>query len=377
MTTATITETKVTATVTDDAVAATTADTTVSATIVDASVTGAQLALKADADADGVSGNLTQLDGSGNAVDAGYQLGTLRNTENIVANEFGSGKYELDLTPTQVIPGTYSTVTVDRFGRVVKGNASDTGIFTNGTHTMFIYQGDVYLDYGRFALRHSGLVIHYPLTTDASEQSSTTFDGTASNVTFDAADGPTNTGADRVPSFNGSTSHIDIFSSVLQSVYPFSAGSVIMPVKPSAAGIWNSSTRREFYRAYSNASNGFRLRHSNVANTLQVQYTAGGTTLSIDYLFGAEPTDWVWLGATWGDSANGDQLKLYVDGAQVGTTQTGAGAYGSTTLNSSRTLIGRDTTTGSDSWSGNIGRVTIVDRILTDAEMKYLHLQQA
>lgn len=86
-----------------------------------------------------------------------------------------------------------------------------------------------------------------------------------------------------------------------------------------------ASTGRTLARLFADANNSLIVQSTASGGAgLSASYTAGGVTRTID-VSAALDDGWHAIAVTW--SQSGDVFKLYLDGAQVGATQTGLGTW--------------------------------------------------
>jgi hypothetical protein len=113
------------------------------------------------------------------------------------------------------------------------------------------------------------------------------------------------------------------------------------------------------------------LSRTTTANQLIAEYKANSTYKSVTQS-GFNPTTWWHFAMTWSLSAGADgQFMYYVNGAQIGTTQTGLGAWGGT-LAATSTIIGAAATTPVNVWSGYLAHAALWTIPLTPAQIASL-----
>jgi len=159
----------------------------------------------------------------------------------------------------------------------------------------------------------------------------------------------------------------NIYSSSLNSAFNKSEGSISLWTKVSGSGVWTDSTNRYMFYAAADVNNAIYLAKTSTSNTLQLYYAAGGTGKSVSSTLVGGSTDWIHLTLTWSKSA--DQMKAYINGNQVGTTQTGLGTW-SGNFSSTAVVIGATNTSAANPWSGSIDEVKIYDTPLTAEQVK-------
>ncbi len=188
--------------------------------------------------------------------------------------------------------------------------------------------------------------------TTAADSSGNSRTGAAAGVTFGVSgigDGKT------AASFDGSTSTINIHTASFAGAFNGQEGTASLWFKVSAAGIWTDATIRKLFHIFSDSSNRVILQRTNVNNQLNITYIAGGTNDTITYT-SSGPTDWVHLAATWSKTA--DELKLYVNGAQQGSTAATLGTY-TGALTAANQRISGTNATPTEPWSGSIAHVAV------------------
>lgn len=148
------------------------------------------------------------------------------------------------------------------------------------------------------------------------------WNGTYSNVTPQDAAGPVP--STLAPTFNGTTSYMDIFTAGLAGAFNPAALSVFIFVKlPS--GAWTDATIRYLFDIQVNNGNRVYMRKNGTNNQIRVQYGAGGTFKTVDSTALGGLTSWLGMGATVDTVA--DELKFYGNGSQLGSTQTALGTW--------------------------------------------------
>ena len=128
------------------------------------------------------------------------------------------------------------------------------------------------------------------------------------------------------------------------------------------AGFWTEGVRRDFFRFAVDGSNEIYLEKLTTNDTLQYVYEAGGTPVFENVDIGS-PTAWMFLLITI-DIIN-DVVRLYHNGAQVGSDQTGFGSFAGDIAIAH--IGSRDGSTRI--FDGNIAHVAVWDRVLTAAEI--------
>ena len=217
------------------------------------------------------------------------------------------------------------------------------------------------------------LIAYYPLNeergTAIRDHSLQANAGTSSAVSLANDTGPDGLPA---PLFDGSSSYIDIYSSALDSDFLETAGSASVWVRVRDNTQLTNTTRRGILALGADTSNIVYVERTTTANTFRLAYIAGGTTKSVSptlYHDGTYEIPWVHLGITW--SVSGDAVKVYLNGAQSGSTQSSLGTW-SGALASTLCTIGSINTTPSSAWNGWIAHVAVWNSVLSADDMKRL-----
>lgn len=215
----------------------------------------------------------------------------------------------------------------------------------------------------------ANLIAYWPLAeasgTTIVDESGNARNGTYTAVTLGAAGiGDARSAA----SLDGSTSWGNLFSSSLQSAFGSAEGAAACWFRVSGSGIWTDSTIRRFLTLQVDGNNRVLLQRSSGNNQISASYVAGGTTKSVTATTTGETT-WLHLAMTWSKSA--DQMKVYVGGAQSGSTQTGLGTWSGSLL-STTTLLGAATQVPANVWSGTLAHVVLMDAAASAAQIAAL-----
>lgn len=164
--------------------------------------------------------------------------------------------------------------------------------------------------------------------------------------------------------FDGSTSFANWYSAGLNSNFNGQLFSVGGWVKVSAAGVWTDATARTVCRLRVDASNDLNIARTSTDNIFRVTYVAGGVSKSVSATI--SPTGWFhWMVTV---TLAGDALKFYINGALIGSPQTGLGTWAGA-LTSTVCTIGAVSTAPGSVWSGTLAHVPLLNRVATDAEV--------
>jgi hypothetical protein len=103
------------------------------------------------------------------------------------------------------------------------------------------------------------------------------------------------------------------------------------------------------------------IAYINSTAKMRFQYKAGGTTKKIDHSVSIENDgNWHHVVITWDTSA--DELKGYIDGSAVGSTQTGLGTW-SGSINAF--AIGKNSIANNSYWTGHIDQFAIFTSVVS------------
>lgn len=199
----------------------------------------------------------------------------------------------------------------------------------------------------------------WPLVDIASGTTINAFINSARNGTLtgwalqDAAGPVTGTLA---PSSDGINDFGNIYTSGggvgLNDIFNGSVFSVIVWGKPTT---WVTlGVQRRFIDIRADGSNLFLLTQTGTTGQIQALYRAGGVTKSVTTATGS-PAGWVLYGLSVDSGA--DEMKVFFNGSQTGTTQTGLGTWSGGALNSTQTIIGAFSTTPSLVFDGHLSYV--------------------
>lgn len=168
------------------------------------------------------------------------------------------------------------------------------------------------------------------------------------------------------PSTTGGIAYFDDVSlkSTIGNGLNGSEGTIVLCAKINAAEWIDGAQHNLFNMASSDGASFIRAYKKTTDNTIECDYGAGGTTKTIN--ISTSTTAWFHLALTW--SKAGNAFKVFFNGTQSGTTQTGLGNwYGE--LYATTTTIGSKNTTPQMVHSGYLAHVVIGNIALTDAQI--------
>lgn len=188
--------------------------------------------------------------------------------------------------------------------------------------------------------------------------------GSGMNGTYnsDVSGWPVGTGigdGNSAPGFDGTNDYVDVYSSGFNSAFDGQLGSVIAWFKVSGAGVWTDGVSHEVLHFGVDGNNFIILRKTNANNAFGFYYEANNVQEGVTHTM--SPTTWQHIALTWSLAA--DAVKAYLNGAQVGTTQSTLGTWAGNLSNAS-TLLGAYSKVPANAWSGNIAHVAVFDYVL-------------
>lgn len=166
-------------------------------------------------------------------------------------------------------------------------------------------------------------------------------------------------------SFDGSNDYVNLYSAGLAGAFTGQEVTVEVVARVAGAGVWTDGAQRHIVELQADASNLVRIRRPlTTNNTISLLYNAGGVLEVVNATVSA--TSAVYYALTASKSA--DQMRAYVSGAQVGSTQTGLGTFAGS-LASATTVAGAAGTTGAAPWSGSIHYLIVRSAALSAAQI--------
>jgi hypothetical protein len=163
--------------------------------------------------------------------------------------------------------------------------------------------------------------------TTAEDATAENNDGAYSGVTINSAASPVS--GDNAPLWDGVNDNLNAFSAGLASDFNGQEFTIGCWVKVSGAGIWTDATVRRILHFYVDANNELWIERTGTNNQIRFIYRAGGTLETVTHTISTTN----WFRAEMVVSLAGDSMKCFVDGVQVGTTQTGLGTWSGSLVN--------------------------------------------
>jgi hypothetical protein len=149
------------------------------------------------------------------------------------------------------------------------------------------------------------------------------------------------------PLFDGTNDYVNAYSTTLRDAWNGAEGTAAGWAKVSGAGVWSDGGHRRILFAQSDANNFVQITKTNTNNQLRFWRRGGGTSEIITDTSLAATTAWFHWAITWSETA--DQVKTYLNGSQVGSTETSLGTYANALAVA---LVGADSTGPTLVWDG-------------------------
>lgn len=124
---------------------------------------------------------------------------------------------------------------------------------------------------------------------------------------------------------NGTDEYGNLYSAALRDAFNGNEGTLAIWGKVSDAAVWTDGNYHVLFELGSSGGNWVILYKGSTNNELAAYWLGGETELVVT---SSSETGWFHLALTWSKSA--DEVKMYYNGVQQGTTQTGLGTWGST-----------------------------------------------
>ena len=220
------------------------------------------------------------------------------------------------------------------------------------------------------AIAGSTLIGYWPMGEPsgavAYDQSGQANNGAYTGVTLGepgAGDGRT------CPLWDGANDYNNLYSAAFNADFTPAEFTVAVWAKVSAAAVWTDATTRYLMRLRADGNNETYLVRTATNNQLQAFCVGGavGKQVASTALNGS--TAWFHVAIT--RSAAGDAMKFFINGAQVGSTQTGIGAWVGA-LASSVTVMGAASNTPTAVWSGWMAHGLVCSAALSAANIAKL-----
>lgn len=220
------------------------------------------------------------------------------------------------------------------------------------------------------AMESSDLITYWPLG-EASGTTADNLEGTAqrdADYNSDVSTWPVETGigdGNTAPSFDGTNDLINCYSVSLRNAFDGEEGTILIWLKPDS-GMWTDGNEHIMVYWMADADNRIFFRKNTANGQAYFWYEANNTTKTVT----VSSQSWeVWtpVAITWSKTA--DEFKVYIDGSQVGSTQTGLGAWEAVNLSATLTTIGSYSTSATVPWKGGGAHAACWTKALSGAQI--------
>jgi hypothetical protein len=192
--------------------------------------------------------------------------------------------------------------------------------------------------------------------------------GTPANGTYTGVDLANTAGPKTpflAPYFDGVNDYVNIMSAALDATYNGQLGTIACWYKMNDMSLWTDGVYHWFIRLdRAGAQNKIQLLKRDVNNMLYWNYYANGVDTSITDITHAD-TSWHFMAMTWNLAA--DQMRAYLDGAQIGGTITGLGTWQAGNLDHAN--IGVQYLTPTYPHKGWLAHAALWNRVLSPTEL--------
>lgn len=212
----------------------------------------------------------------------------------------------------------------------------------------------------------ANLIAYWPLnetsgTVADNAEGTAARDGAYNGVTLNSS---TFTNGDPVGLWDGTNDFGNVYSASLNTVLNGQEITVAGWFKVSGAGVWTDGAFRRLFILEVSVAHNISIFKRSDNNQITFIYTAANTTVSVTH--GFSQTGWVHYAIT--ASLAADQMKAYLNGAQVGTTQTGLGTWAGALVNTG-CVIGARNTTPIQVWDGYLAHPAVWTTPLSAAQI--------
>lgn len=168
---------------------------------------------------------------------------------------------------------------------------------------------------------------------------------------------------------NADTEYVNWYTASLAAAFSGAAGTLAGFAKVYDANVWTDATPRYFVFIRADANNIIYVGRTATNNQVRFQYTATTNKFVTDVSLNGSLSWFMWA-ITWDKNAGtSGEVKAFLNGAQVGTTQTSLGTWAGAPA-STFTLIGNSTQANANNgMKGWLGHVFLLNRAATPTEL--------
>lgn len=195
------------------------------------------------------------------------------------------------------------------------------------------------------------------------DSSTNAYTGTYTGVDLANTDSPFL--PDKAPFWDGTNDYGNLYSAAFGTAFNMDEFTIMIWLKMNSAGVWSDGSIRQSIALLRNGTNYIYMRKSSVAATFQFIRDCAGVNKSIN-LGSQSDANWfcyaISVSIAGGGLLSAGDLRVYKNGAQVGTTQTGNIASTGTGLSSTQTTLGAVSVTPTNVHHGWLSRLMIWNR---------------
>lgn len=162
--------------------------------------------------------------------------------------------------------------------------------------------------------------------------------------------------------------NVNLYSAALNASFNPALFSIMIWTQITNPGVWIDATNRWMFQLRADVNNRLYFYKTTTNNQVRFDYIAGGTNKNVVYSTSG-PLTYLSLLATVSKVA--DEMKFFVNGAQVGVTQTGLGNWVGALTSTVCTLAASNTSSASPN-IGNLAHAVLWNKIVTPAEVASL-----
>jgi hypothetical protein len=215
-------------------------------------------------------------------------------------------------------------------------------------------------------LKRANLIAYWPLyelsgATADNLEGTAARDATYTNCTL----GQTGIGdGKKCPSLGG-TAYINALTASLQAAFNGAEGTLMVWARVANVGVWTDGIARMSAFIAVDANNYLDIGKTTTNNQMRFRYMAGSTIKQI--LYTMSPTAFFCAALSW--SATADQVKAFVNGAQVGSTATTLGTWAGALATA---ILGASSAVPATPWSGYLAHAALWTAALYPAQILWL-----
>jgi hypothetical protein len=215
----------------------------------------------------------------------------------------------------------------------------------------------------------ANMLAYWPLNetsgaTADNAQGTAARDAAYTGVTLSDTIGPD--GDNGAPLFDAVSDYVNVFTASLQGTFNGNEGTLACWLKVANAGVWGGTGTPHVVHFRVNGNNFIRI-YISAANTLTFERVAAAGSKSVAHI--SSDTAWMHVALTWSDA--GDALKAYVNGVQIGSTQTSLNTFAGS-IGSANSVVGAFSVTPASVWNGWLAHSAIWNTPLSDASIAAL-----